>query len=108
MALMLLQKTQDKQALLTSAEERFQRACDQIVLLNLKLSDVQKRYKRAREENNRAFRYPQRLRLAAIEGVRNMYYDYAYSMAERVSELREELFGETVEIIAFSDEEHLV
>ena len=29
-----------------------------------------------------------------------MYYDYAYAKAEMVSELRHDLFGETVEIVA--------
>ncbi|WAR01288.1 hypothetical protein MAR_007846 [Mya arenaria] len=95
-------KSMDKLAMLTAAEGRFQRACDQIVLLNIRLEDTQKRYKRAKNENHRVFRYPLRLRLASIEGVRNMYYDYAFNMAERVAELRQELFNETVEIVSVS------
>ncbi|WAR07229.1 hypothetical protein MAR_017187 [Mya arenaria] len=88
----------DKRFSLTEAEGRFQKACDQIVLLNHRLGEVQKRYKMAKRSNNKAFRYNLRLKLAVIEGVRNMYYDFAYSKADRVAELRRELFDESVEI----------
>ncbi|WAR07227.1 hypothetical protein MAR_017185 [Mya arenaria] len=56
--------------------------------------------------NNKAFRYNLRLKLAVIEGVRNMYYDFAYSKADRVAELRRELFDESVEIVSGSDSEY--
>ncbi|WAR07222.1 hypothetical protein MAR_017180 [Mya arenaria] len=72
----------DKRFSLTEAEGRFQKACDQIVLLNHRLGEVQKRYKMAKRSNNKAFRYNLRLKLAVIEGVRNMYYDFAYSKAD--------------------------
>ncbi|WAR07326.1 hypothetical protein MAR_017284 [Mya arenaria] len=84
----------DKRFSLTEAEGRFQKACDQIVLLNHRLGEVQKRYTMAKRSNNKAFRYNMRLKLAVIEGVRNMYYDFAYSKADRVAELRRELFDE--------------
>ena len=58
----------DKRFTLSAAERRFRGACDQIVLLNQKLGEVQKRYKTARSTNNRAFRYNLRLKLAVIEG----------------------------------------
>ena len=57
-----------KQFTLSDAERRFRRACDQIVLLNQKLGEVQKRYKNARRTNNRSFRYNLRLKLAVVEG----------------------------------------
>ena len=60
-----------KRFTLSDAERRFRRACDQIVLLNQKLGEVQKRYKNARRTNNRSFRYNLRLKLAVVEGVRN-------------------------------------
>ena len=62
------------------------------------------RYSKAKQDNFRCFRYNLRLKLAVIEAVRNMYYDYAYIKAEKVAELRRELFGETVNIIAFDSE----
>jgi len=97
----------DKRFTLTEAEGRFRKACDQIVLLNQTLGAVQKRYKSAKRSNNRVFRYNLRLKLAAIEGVRNMYYDYAYSKADKIAELRRDLFDETVEIVSASDSEYL-
>ncbi|CAG2191503.1 unnamed protein product [Mytilus edulis] len=39
-------------------------------------------------------------RIAVVDGMRNMYYDYAHQKAESVAELRQELFGEVVDIIS--------
>lgn len=97
----------NKRFTLSDAERRFRRACDQIVLLNQKLGEVQKRYKNARNTNNRSFRYNLRLKLAVVEGVRNMYYDYAYTKADQVADLRRELFDESVEIISGSDSDYM-
>jgi hypothetical protein len=36
-----------------------------------------------------------------------MFYDYAYAKADKVAELRRELFDETVEIISGSDSEYV-
>lgn len=96
----------DKRFALADSEKKFRRACDQIVLLNQKLGDVQRRYKHAKKSNNRVFRYNLRLKLAAIEGARNMYYDYAYIKADQVAELRREMFNESVEIVSGSDSEY--
>ena len=83
---------------LQDAEMKFRKACIQITLLNKQLEDFKDRYSKAKEENMRCFRYNLRLKLAVIEGVRNMYYDYAYMKAEKVAALSYDLFGETVEI----------
>ena len=96
----------DKRFTLTDAERRFRKACDQIVMLNQRLGEVQKRYKMAKRSNNRAFRYNLRLKLAVIEGARNMYYDYAYIKADQVAQLRREMFNESVEIVSGSDSEY--
>ena len=84
---------------LLEAERRFRRACEQIVQLNYKMGDLEHRYKRAKTEGRRNFRYSLRLRLAAVEGLRNMYYDYAHQKAQSVADLRQELFGEEVQIV---------
>lgn len=99
-------KSLDKRFTLTDTERRFRKACDQIVLLNNHLGEVQKRYKMAKRTNNRSFRYNLRLKLAVIEGARNMYYDYAYTKADQVAELRRELFNESVEIVTASDSDY--
>lgn len=99
-------KSLDKRFTLSDAERRFRKACDQIVMLNQRLGEVQKRYKLAKRSNNRSFRYNLRLKLAVIEGSRNMFYDYAYAKADQVAELRRELFNESVEIVSGSDSEY--
>lgn len=99
-------KSLDKRFTLSEAERRFRKACDQIVLLNQRLGDVQKRYKMAKRSNNRSFRYNLRLKLAVIEGSRNMFYDYAYAKADQVAELRRDLFNESVEIVSGSDSDY--
>jgi len=99
-------KSLDKRFTLGVAERRFRKACDQIVMLNQRLGDVQKRYKMAKKSNNRSFRYNLRLKLAVIEGSRNMFYDYAYAKADQVAELRRELFNESVEIVSGSDSDY--
>jgi hypothetical protein len=100
-------KTLDKRFSLVDSERRFRRACEQIVLLNHKLEDLQRRYARAKSENRKSFRYSLRLRLAVVEGLRNTYYDYAHGKADHVAELRQELFGERVLVVeeAISDSE---
>jgi len=90
----------DKRTSLIDTERRFRRACEQIVLLNQRLDQLQQRYDNAKRQFNRAFRYNLRLKLAVVEGMRNVYYDYAHEKAKKVADLRRELFGEIVEIVA--------
>ena len=76
---------------LVQAELRFRRSCDQIIIMNQALKSLSYRYRKAKATNTRSFRYPLRLRLAVVEGIRNMYYDYAKMKAEEVQNLRDEL-----------------
>lgn len=89
---------------LRGLETKFRRACDQIVLMNRKLEACSVRYRRAKKSDTKSFRYPLRLRLAVIEGVRNMYYDYATKKAEEVDELRRRLDNQLRTVI-LTDEE---
>lgn len=92
-------KTSDKQLYLMDSERRFKKACEQIVHLNERMGDLQFRYNKAWVENHRSFRYSIRLRLAILEGLINMYYDYAHIKAYTIADLRREMFGENVQII---------
>ena len=83
---------------LQDAETKFRKACDQILLLNKHMDDFKDRYSQAKNDNYRGFRYILRLKLSVIEGVRNMYYDFAYMKAEKVAALRQDLFGEEIDI----------
>ena len=76
---------------LIRAEIKFRRSCDQIVLINHALSSLSHRYKKTKTDNRRSFRYPLRLKLAVVEGIRNMYYDYAKQKADEVKTLKDAL-----------------
>ncbi len=93
------QKTLDKRFTLFQKERYLERACDQIVLLNKKIHALQKRYKKAKEDKMRSFQHNMLLRLTVVEGVKNMYFEYACNIADEVVELRKELFGDTVQIL---------
>ena len=97
-----------KQMILKRTQHQFRRACDQIVLLNQKMEFVLHRYHRARDIGARSFRYKLRLRLAVVEGVRNMFYEYANRKALNIVNLRRSLFGEIVEIVTDDDYEDVV
>ena len=87
-------------------ETNFRRACDQIVLMNKKLEACNVRYRRAKRCDTKSFRYPLRLRLSVIEGVRNMYYDYAQRKAEQVDDLRRCLDNQLRYVTLVDDEFH--
>lgn len=71
-----------------TSERRFRRACEQIVQLNYRLAAAEKRYTRAKREERRTFRYTLRLRIAVIDGLRDVYYQYAHQKAKDVEELK--------------------
>ena len=73
---------------LYQTENRFRRACQQIIVLNSRLEELQLRYDQARLDNHKSFRYNLRLKMATVEGVRNSYYEYACCKAETVEELK--------------------
>ena len=77
------------------AQFQFRRSCDQIILINQALGSLSFRYRKAKATNTRSFRYPLRLRLAVVEGIRNMYYDYAKQKADEVQNLRDGLLENT-------------
>ena len=93
-----------KSSALHRAQTKFRKACIQLKLLNRQLTDMNDHYSRAKDDNFSCFRYNPRLKLAVIEGVRNMYYDYAYMKAEDVARLRQDLFGDDLDIVVSDSE----
>lgn len=84
---------------LSDVERKLMKSCAQLNILNKRLEEMTTRYTRAREDNFHRFRYNLRLKMAVVEGVRNMYYEYAYIQAEHVADLRRRLFGEEIDIV---------
>ncbi len=70
---------------------KFRRACKQVMMLNSQITDLKLRYDRAASNQQRKWRCAIRLRLATIEGARNMFYEYASRKCEELEELTDEL-----------------
>ena len=85
----------------------FRRACQQVILLNNQIEMMKARYERARDVNRRSFRYTNRLKLCAIEGVRNMFYEYACRKCDEIEERQSKLQTLSGEVAGLetSDEE---
>ena len=72
-------------------DAKFRRACHHIRMLNRRIEDVQVRYDRAFASAQRSFRYTHRLKLATLEGMRNMYYEYACLRADDLEQMQDVL-----------------
>lgn len=75
------------------ARVKFDRACQQIALLDQKIRDLEVRYKRAVKYKRNSFRYNLRLRLSVVTGVKMMYHHYASTKAEELSRIRRQMTG---------------
>lgn len=71
-------------------EQKFNTACTCLKTLNKTISRMQTRYDRASEVNRRSYRYTLRIRLVVLEGVRNMYYQYAMQKAEELEAAKDQ------------------
>ena len=81
---------------LVKLEEKFFKACDQIVMIDRKLQDMTARYTTANREGHRSMRYNRRLQLVTLEGVRAAFYKFAEITAEKMTELRCQLYGDEI------------
>ena len=72
-------------------DRKFRRACHHIRVLNRKIEMVQLRYDRAFQQQRRTFRYTYRVQLATLEGMRNMYYEYACRRADELEKMQDTL-----------------
>ena len=81
---------------LRELEDKFYKACDQIVIIDRKLQDMTLRYNTANKDGHRSMRYNRRLQLVTLEGVRAAFYQFAEITAEEMTELRCELYGDEI------------
>ena len=84
-------KVEETIAKMRVVDRKFRRSCRQIMLLNHRIKDKQARYDRAYKINQRSWRYSLRLQLATLEGMRNMFYEYAYKRADELEALQDTL-----------------
>ena len=74
--------------------KKFRVACSQLILLNNAIDEAEVRYHRAQNAERRSYRYTLRLKLCTLEGVRNMFYEYASSHADELEKLQLKLYEE--------------
>lgn len=70
---------------------KFTKACSQLKILNNQVQALNVRFRRATKGRRNASRYNLRIRLCVAEGVRNMIYEYALSLAEELDKLQIEV-----------------
>ena len=75
-------------------DRKFKRACEQVILLNNRLKETQTKYDRAVQKKHSSFRYHSRLRQVTLEGVRNMFLEYANRSADRLDKMQDRLMEE--------------
>ena len=78
---------------LTECRWRFLRATEQVVVLRQRLHEMEFRYNRAKSAGQKAFLYSLELRMSTLEGLRDMYYDYACEKGDEVQKLRIQVYG---------------
>ena len=69
-------------------DRKFRRARAQIVILNNRIEALLVRYKRSARDKRKSLNNAGRLQIATVEGVRNMYYEYAKQQCEVMDELQ--------------------
>ena len=72
-----------------AASKLLNKACYQLLLLDEKEKQMERRYTRAVDAGRRTFRYTLRLQLSAIQGVKSMIHHYATGLADVIDELAE-------------------
>lgn len=88
---------------LNDAQLKFERACQQIVLLDQKIKDLEVRYKRAVKVKQNSFRYNLRLKLSVFTGIKMMYHHYAGTKADELTRLHRQRHTSTRETSASTD-----
>lgn len=76
---------------LMKAEKAFDVAERQYRLLSIRRDETEKRYQKACKHGYRSFRYSLRMRLAVLNGVREVYYNYVMKKAEEMRSFRQHL-----------------
>lgn len=81
---------------LKQMNKKFRMSCNQVVLLNNEIEYLQIRYDQSVADHRRSFRYFLRLKIATLEGVRNMLYEYACRRADQLDAMHEQLLRDGV------------
>ena len=75
--------------------KKFRLSCTQLIHINNLIEETEVRYNHSQQVNRRSYRYILRLKLCTLEGVRNMFYEYAYAKADELEKMQLDLFNKT-------------
>ncbi len=67
---------------------KFQSACSQMILLDNQIHDAEVRYFRAIREKRKSFCYTLRMKLATLDNIRGMFFQYASTEWDRMEQLQ--------------------
>ena len=70
-------------------DAKFQKACLHLKKINRLMDQQQTRYQRAEVKGQPSFRYNQRIRLCVLEGIKEVYYQYAFRLAQKLDDMRQ-------------------
>ena len=87
--------TQEEIYKIRDLNKKFRLSCTQLIFINNLIEEAEIRYNRSQAENRRSYRYILRLKLCTLEGVRNMFYEYAYAKADELEKMQLDLFNRT-------------
>ena len=90
-----MQNTRDEIYKIRDLNKKFRLSCSQLIHINNLIEDVETRYNCSQAENRRSYRYILRLKLCSLEGVRNMFYEYAYAQADILEQMQMAFYQRT-------------
>lgn len=79
---------------LHDAELRLIASSQNIQKIDYQIKELDTLYKRAQSLKKNACRYNIRLKISVLSGIKMMYHHYNASIQERISRLRNELYGD--------------
>ena len=94
-SLLNLKTTKETIYKIRDLNRKFRLSCSQLILINNLIDETEVRYHRAQAAERRSYRYILRLKLCTLEGVRNMFYEYAYAQADVLEKMQLELYEKT-------------
>ena len=90
-----MQNTREEIYRIRDLNKKFRLSCSQLIHINNLIEDVKTRYNRSQVENRRSYRYILRLKLCSLEGVRNMFYEYAHVQADILEKMQMDFYHRT-------------
>lgn len=82
---------------LKKATIKFEKACEQLIKLDQKISDLQNSYSSSIETDRKTFKIVYRMQLATLEGTHEAYIEYIERKVDEIRKLKRSLFGDASE-----------